>query len=290
MSSSWDRCCRPDGSSVVVRRERFLPSRRGCGRVPDYPAGSSRRWLRRADAPARRARRLGECAPLAAGEGSTRMRNRLSATAGPVPRSHLLSRFACRRAPEARVLARRFSVLGERRARSPVGSPVTEGPIRPAVGSTARAPGTWPCLAALAAASRSARRAAAACRARVATRRLTRARASSNASAFMAARVFCGRAVPRPPCSITRALAARRYRPAYLLRVRLTRASRSIAASSSSAASSARSVWATSNRSASLRTASRDAFSCFPRFPWKGSRHDQVFPGGPAIEPAYSRS
>jgi len=47
--------------------------------------------------------------------------------------AHRLSRFACRRAPAARVLARCFSVLGERRARSPVGSPVTAGPSwRPA--------------------------------------------------------------------------------------------------------------------------------------------------------------
>ena len=47
----------------------------------------------------------------------------------------------------ARVLARCFSVLGERRARSPVGSPVTAGPFRPAVGSAPDLAGSRPCLA-----------------------------------------------------------------------------------------------------------------------------------------------
>ena len=56
------------------------------------------------------------------------------------------------------------------------------------------------------------------------------------------------------------ALAPRRYWPTYLFRVRLIRPSNSMAASSSSAASSAGSVCATSSRSASLSTASRDAF------------------------------
>src|SRR5262249_33815010 len=54
--------------------------------------------------------------------------------------------------------------------------------------------------------------------------------------------------------------AARRYWPTYLFRARLIRVSSSMAASSSSAASSARPVWPTSNRSASLRTASKDLF------------------------------
>jgi hypothetical protein len=83
---------------------------------------------------------------------------------------------------------------------------------------------------------------------------------------LMAACLLCGRAAPRPPCSGTAALAARRYWPTYLLRARLIRASSSMAASSSSAASPARSVSVTSSRSASLRTASRDAFICLPRF------------------------
>jgi len=46
------------------------------------------------------------------------------------PVVHRLSRFACRRAPVARVPARCFSLAGERRARSPVGSPVTVRPFR----------------------------------------------------------------------------------------------------------------------------------------------------------------
>ena len=116
-------------------------------------------------------------------------------------RAHRLSRLACRRAPVARVLARRFAKAGERSARSPVGSAVTAGPLGPAAGVAPRAPGAWPCLAALAAAIRSARSCAADCRASTATRRLTRAKLSSNASAFMDARVFSGRALPRPPCS-----------------------------------------------------------------------------------------
>src|SRR5262249_42646499 len=65
---------------------------------------------------------------------------------------------------------------------------------------------------------------------------------------------------PPPPCSATAALADRRYWPTYLFRARLILASSSRAASSSSPASSACPVWATSNRSESLRTASRDAF------------------------------
>src|SRR5215831_15169564 len=175
-------------------------------------------------------------------------------------RAHRLSRLACRRAPAARVLARRFAMTGERSARSPVGSPVTAGALGLAAGAASRALGAWPCLAALTAASRSARSSAADWRAKAATRRLTRDKASSNASAFNAARVFSGRARPRPPCSATAALAARRYWPTYLFLARLIRASSAMAASSSSAASSARPVWSTSNRSASLRTASNDLF------------------------------
>ena len=206
------------------------------------------------------------------------------ATRHEVKHAHRLSRFACRRAPRARVPARCFSLRGERRARSPVGSPVTAGPLRLVAGAAARPPGPRPCFAARAAASRSARSSVAAWRARVATRRLTRDRASSNASAFMAACLFSGRARPRPPCSGTAALAARRYWPTYLLRARLIRASSSMAASSSSAASPARSVSATSSRSASLRTASKDAFICLPRIPPEMFRRDQVFPDG---RPAY---
>ncbi len=64
------------------------------------------------------------------------------------------------------------------------------------------------------------------------------------------------------------------------------RLARDKASSKSSAASSAGSVWATSNRSASLRTASRDAFMCFPRF--RPGCHDLIrsFPARRALEPA----
>jgi hypothetical protein len=57
------------------------------------------------------------------------------------PRPDRLSRLACLRAPMERVLARRFSVAGERRARSPVGSPVTPGPFRLDPAAAVRAPG-----------------------------------------------------------------------------------------------------------------------------------------------------
>ena len=104
--------------------------------------------------------------------------------------SYRLSRFAWRRAPVARVPARCFSVLGERRVRAAAASAPAAAPIRLALGAVACPPGPRPCLAARAAASRSARSSAAACRARTATRRLTRDKTSSNASAFMRARVF----------------------------------------------------------------------------------------------------
>jgi hypothetical protein len=60
---------------------------------------------------------------------------------------------------------------------SPAGALVSAGPLGPAAGADLRVPGAWPCLAALAAAIRSARSFAAACRARTATRRLTRDKA-----------------------------------------------------------------------------------------------------------------
>ena len=74
---------------------------------------------------------------------------------------HRLSRFACRRSPRARVPARRFSLAGVRKARPPTGSAVPVGSLRLALGAPPCAPGRWPCFAALAASSRSARSAAA---------------------------------------------------------------------------------------------------------------------------------
>ena len=54
---------------------------------------------------------------------------------------HRLSRFACLRAPWARLLARCRSLAGERRARSPIGSPVRAGPVRPPAGAATTASG-----------------------------------------------------------------------------------------------------------------------------------------------------
>jgi hypothetical protein len=55
---------------------------------------------------------------------SLRVELPLTASNGGVATSLAAVFFACQRAPAARVVARCFSVLGERRARSPVGWPV----------------------------------------------------------------------------------------------------------------------------------------------------------------------
>ena len=78
-------------------------------------------------------------------------------------------------------------------------------------------------FAARAASNRSVRSEAADCLARTARRLLTRASASSNASAFSPARAFFGRDFPRPPCLATPAAALRRYWPTYLPRARRMR-------------------------------------------------------------------
>ena len=67
----------PDGHGDEQHRQGEQPAALDplaayASRGQEYHAGSSRKWLRRADAPARLARRLEECAPIAAGEGSTR--------------------------------------------------------------------------------------------------------------------------------------------------------------------------------------------------------------------------
>ena len=46
------RCCRPGGRPVVGHRGRLLAAQRGLGGPRGYSAGSSRKWVRRADAPA----------------------------------------------------------------------------------------------------------------------------------------------------------------------------------------------------------------------------------------------
>src|SRR5690348_17060122 len=142
------------------------------------------------------------------GEGSG-IRPRPKCMNAPGP--HVPSRLACQRAFLARTPARSFSLAGERRARSPVGSAVIAGPFLLTFGSTCRWPGFRFRLSARAASSRSWRSFAAAWRARTATRRLARASALSKTSAFRAARAFSAAAWPRAPCSATRALAARRY-------------------------------------------------------------------------------
>src|SRR5215831_8084399 len=111
----------------------------------------------------------------------------------------------------ARLVARRFARPGVRAARSSASfGPVTIPSERGRADDFALA-GARPVLDTLAASRRSRRRRAADWRARTASRRLTLAKASSNASAFMAARLFAGLALPRPPCSATFELPPRRY-------------------------------------------------------------------------------
>lgn len=70
-SGSWKTMLPVRRCAVVVCRARFLPGQPGCGTLPRYSRGSSRKWVRRADVSSGLARKLGECAPIAAGGGST---------------------------------------------------------------------------------------------------------------------------------------------------------------------------------------------------------------------------
>src|SRR5215469_4296634 len=112
----------------------------------------------------------------------------------------------------ARLVALRFARPGVRAARSSESlGPGTIPLEREGPADGFALPGARPVLPALAASRRSRRRCAADWRARTARRRLTLAKASSNASAFMAARLFSGLALPRPPRASTFELAPRRY-------------------------------------------------------------------------------